>query len=69
MKRGINHKRINFTLDSETIALLNKYKGWGTSYSAHVRRAVKAYEKQVKYKAEHSDPYSQDAEEETWFEA
>lgn len=66
MRRGINHKRINFTLDQETIALLNKYKEWGTPHSVHVRRCVKAYENRKGGRAvEHSD--SQDVEE-TWYE-
>jgi len=65
MRRGINHKRINFTLDPETIALLNKYKEWGTPYSVHVRRCVKAYEFRKSGRAQHSE--SQDVEE-TWYE-
>lgn len=44
-KRGINVKPILVTIDRETWTLLQKYKGWGTPVSAHIRRCVKSYEK------------------------
>ena len=44
MRRGINHKRINVTLDQETLAILDKYKTWGTPVSALIRKAVRSYD-------------------------
>jgi hypothetical protein len=44
MKRGINYKRINVTLDSDSLLLLEKYKKWGTPMSVHIRRALRDYE-------------------------
>lgn len=44
MRRGINHKRINLTLDEETLTILLKYRSWGTPFSALVRKAVKSYD-------------------------
>lgn len=44
MRRGINHKRINITLDSDTLAILEKYRAWGTPASALIRKALRSYE-------------------------
>lgn len=44
MKRGINMKKILITIDEETWLILSKYRKWGTPTSAHIRKAVRAYE-------------------------
>jgi hypothetical protein len=44
MRRGVNHKRINVTLDTHTLAILEKYKQLGTPVSALIRKAVSQYE-------------------------
>jgi len=44
MRRGINHKRINITVDGTTMAILEKYRKWGTPVSALIRKAVLKYE-------------------------
>jgi len=44
MRRGINHKRINITVDGTTMAILEKYRKWGTPVSALIRKAVLEYE-------------------------
>lgn len=43
-RRGINMKKVLITLDEDCLALLEKYRSWGTNGSAHVRRCIKAYE-------------------------
>jgi hypothetical protein len=45
MRRGRNYKKVLITLDEDCIALIEKYRGWGTNGSAHVRRCILSYER------------------------
>lgn len=45
MRRGINMKKVLLSLDEESIALLEKYRAWGTPASAHVRKCLKSFER------------------------